>query len=119
MLVTNLLKIFLVLIYPTKILLLERKLFVVISQHIIMMKLDYRDMVQERRKVQISCSSSHFSLTKVEQSTFSIEISESNQHFNFQLEQQLKEVFFHGFNDPFANYLESMKQHTCQSIFVR
>jgi hypothetical protein len=55
MLVVNLLKIFLVLIYPAKILLLERKLFVVLRQHIILMKSDYRDMVQESRKVQISC----------------------------------------------------------------
>jgi hypothetical protein len=51
----------------------------------------------------------HFSLTKVEQSTFSTEISESNQQLKYsQLDQQLKEVFFHGFYDPITNYLESM-----------
>jgi len=48
----------------------------------------------------------HFSLTKVEQSTFNIKISESNQYS--QSDQQFKEVFFYDFNDPIANFLESM-----------
>jgi hypothetical protein len=39
-----------------------------------------------------------------------MEITESHQHkyFNFQLEQQLKEVFLFYFDDPIADYLEIM-----------
>jgi hypothetical protein len=46
------------------------------------------------------------SLTEVEQSIFSIEGIQH--HFNFQLDQQFKEVFHYDFNDPFADFLESM-----------
>jgi hypothetical protein len=47
------------------------------------------------------------SLTEVEQSIFNIEGIQH--HFNFQLKQYQEEVFFYGFNDPIANYLESMR----------
>jgi hypothetical protein len=52
----------------------------------------------------------HVSPTEVEQHTVKYEITESNQqkYFNFQLEQQLKEVFLYDFNDPIAKFLESM-----------
>jgi hypothetical protein len=51
----------------------------------------------------------HVSSTEVEQSTFSIEISEGKkqQHF-FQLEQYHEEVFLCVFHDPIADFLESM-----------
>jgi hypothetical protein len=65
--------------------------------------------VEGEQKVSDQRFNLHFSSTKVEQSTFSIEISESNQQLQYsQLEQQLEEVFLYGFKDPFANYLETM-----------
>jgi hypothetical protein len=52
----------------------------------------------------------HVSPAEVQQSTFNIKISEGSQqhHFNLQLDQQLKEVFFYGFYDPVADYFEYM-----------
>jgi hypothetical protein len=51
----------------------------------------------------------HSSPTEIKQSVFNIEICEGKEQQRFfQLEQQHKEVFLYGFNDPIANYLESM-----------
>ena len=52
----------------------------------------------------------HFSTSNTEQSTFNMDITESHQHkyFNFQLEQQLEEVFLFDFDDPITDYFEIM-----------
>jgi hypothetical protein len=62
----------------------------------------------------------HVSPAEVQQSTFNIEISEGNQQHHFsQLEQQQEQVFLYDFDDPFADFLESMSKHKCQNILVR
>jgi hypothetical protein len=60
----------------------------------------------------------YFPPTEIKQSTFSIEFCEGKeeQHYN-QLDQQLKEIFHYDFNDPFANYLESMNS-ICVKVFL-
>jgi len=60
----------------------------------------------------------YYHLTEEEQSTLSIDISEGSkqQDFIFQLEQQHKEVFLCGFDDPIADYLESMSS-ICVKVF--
>ena len=52
----------------------------------------------------------HFPLTKIEQSTFSIRTNEygHQQKYLSQLEQQQEEVFPCKFDDPIADYLDSM-----------
>jgi hypothetical protein len=62
-----------------------------------------------------ACDSSG-SAAKVELSTFNTEISESSQqhqqhqqHFSSQLDQQQVEVFLCGFDDPIADYLDSIR----------
>jgi len=51
----------------------------------------------------------YVSTTKIEQFIVNYEISESTQQLQYsQLEHQHREVFLYGFNDPIANYLESM-----------
>jgi hypothetical protein len=63
---------------------------------------------EEEQKGSDQKLSLYFPLTEIKQSTFSIEFCEGNQQHYSQLDQQLKEVFHYDFNDPFANYLESM-----------
>jgi hypothetical protein len=52
----------------------------------------------------------HVSPARVEQPTFNSEISKGSfqHHFNFQLDQQFKKVFLCEFDDPIADYLDSM-----------
>ena len=52
-----------------------------------------------------------FDLTKVEQSTFSINISEGK-------EQQHKKVFLVGFYDPVSDYLELMSSIDIKIFFL-
>lgn len=61
----------------------------------------------------------HVSLTRVEQPTFNIEISEGNQQqFVSQLDQQRGEVFYHAFHDPMADFLESTNKVNVKISFV-
>ena len=61
----------------------------------------------------------HVSLTRVEQPTFNIEISEGNQQqFVSQLDQQQGEVFYHAFHDPMADFLESTNKVNVKISFV-
>jgi hypothetical protein len=56
----------------------------------------------------------HSSQTKIKQSVFSIEICEGKeQQCFFQLEQQHREVFFCGFNDPDCKLFGIYEQHMC------
>jgi hypothetical protein len=73
----------------------------------------------EEQKVSDQQLSLYFHLTEEEQSTFNIDISEGNkqQDFSFQLEQQHKEVFLCGFDDPIADYLQSMS-NICVKVFL-
>jgi hypothetical protein len=52
----------------------------------------------------------HVSPARVEQPTFNNEISKGSfqHHFNLQLDQQLKEVLFYDFEDPIADFLDSI-----------
>jgi hypothetical protein len=71
---------------------------------------DLKRYGEGEQKVSDQQSSLHFSPTKVEQSTFSIEIREGSQqqHFSLQSEQKLEEVFLYYFIDPIADFLESL-----------
>jgi hypothetical protein len=73
----------------------------------------------EKQKVSDQQLSLYFHLTEVEQSTSNTEISEGIQQqvFIFQLEQQHKEVFLCGFDDPIADYLQSMS-NVCVKVFL-
>jgi hypothetical protein len=60
----------------------------------------------------------YFSPTEIKQSTFSIEFCEGKEEHHYsQLDQQLEEVFHCDFNDPFANYLESLN-NICVKLFL-
>jgi hypothetical protein len=63
----------------------------------------------------------YVSPTDLEQPAFNNEISKGNlQHlFNLQLDQQSKEVLLCEFDDPFADYLESMSSIDVKIVSVR
>jgi hypothetical protein len=83
------------------------------------MNLSHRDMVKERKKVRSAVDHAGFSDQRLRTSlhSTSISVKSSQHHFNFQLKQQHIEVFLYGFNDPIANYLESMS-NICVKLFL-
>jgi hypothetical protein len=72
----------------------------------------------EEQKVSDQQLSLYFHLTEEEHSTFNIDIEGNKQQvFSFQLEKQHKEVFLCGFDDPIADYLQSMS-NICVKVFL-
>ena len=81
------------------------------SQKEILM-IDDQDLIIREQEGSDQLLSLHFDPTKVEQSTFNIDISEGKY-------QQHKKVFPVGFYDPLADYLELMSSIDIKIFFFR